>query len=174
MEIGWNTFWLDLHGAVMIIALSAAAFGLGVVLMGKDPSDRLISGLKWSGVLTFGGFLALVITGIVPDTAFGAGATFSGTISNDFGTVTRTVTDGQLGNFTGPLLFDMMEHVSLIIPALAAVIAVVLWTQGRNVITVPAIKASVLSLMTVTWLWTLALAAMGVYITKVLTFPVGS
>jgi hypothetical protein len=174
MELGWNTFWLDLHGAVMILTLSAAAFGFGVVVMAREPSDRLVEGLKWSGVITFAGFVAIAITGMVPDTAFGSGATFSGTFNNDFGNVTRSVSDSQLGNFTGPLLFDMMEHVSLIVPALAAVIAFLLWNQGRKVITVPAIKASVLGLMSVTWLWTLVLAAIGVYITKVLTFPPGS
>lgn len=79
-----------------------------------------------------------------------------------------------LGNFTGPLLFDMMEHVSLVVPGLAAVAGVLIFTAGERVITVPAIRASVLWLMSITGIWTLIIGAIGVYITKVLTYPPGA
>lgn len=173
-QIGSNTFWLDLHGLFMFGTLIFVAFLFGAVYFGKDPDDKFMFRLKVSGVVTFLMILGLIITGIVPDTAFGAGATFSGTVTNDFGTVTRTVTDAQMGNFTGPLLFDMMEHVSLVVPGLAAVIAFLIWNQGRKVITDPTVRTAVLSLMAVNGAWMFALGAIGVYITKVLTFPVGS
>lgn len=41
-------------------------------------------------------------------------------------------------------------------------------------ITVPAIRRSVLALMVLTGGWTLAIGAIGVYITKILTYPVGT
>lgn len=173
MGIGWNTFWLDMHGALMILTLAFAAFLFGAILVTKDPSAQFVKWLKVGGVLSFLAIVGLMITGIVPDTAFAAGATFSGTVTNDFGTATRTVTDAQLGNFTGPLLFDMMEHVTLVVPGLAAVIAFLIWNQGRKVITEPQIKGAVISLMAVNGFWIFALGAIGVYITKVLTFPVG-
>ena len=174
MPIGLNSFWLDLHGLFMFGTLIFGAFLFGAVYFGKDPDDKYLWRLRISGVVTFFMILGLMITGIVPDTAFGAGATFSGTITNDLGTTTRTVTDAQLGNFTGPLLFDMMEHVALIVPGLAAVIAFLIWNQGRKVITEPGVRMAVLSLMAVNGAWIFALGAIGVYITKVLTFPVGS
>jgi len=95
-------------------------------------------------------------------------------VTNDFGTFVTKVTDTTLGNFTGPLLFDMMEHVSLIVPGLAAVIGFLILYLGRRVMTEPAIRGSVLSLMLVAGAWTFVLGAIGVYITKVLTFPAGA
>lgn len=95
-------------------------------------------------------------------------------MTNDFGTFVTKVTDTTLGNFTGPLLFDMMEHVSLIVPGLAAVIGFLILYLGRRVMTEPAIRGSVLSLMLVAGAWTFVLGAIGVYITKVLTFPAGA
>ena len=174
MPIGLNSFWLDLHGLFMFGTLIFGAFLFGAVYFGKDPDDKYLWRLRISGVVTFLMIMGLMITGIVPDTAFGAGATFSGTAANDFGTVTRAVTDAQLGNFTGPLLFDLMEHASLVVPGLTAVIAFLIWNQGRKVVTEPAVKTAVLSLMAVNGAWIFALGAIGVYITKVLTFPVGS
>jgi hypothetical protein len=173
MQITWSTFWLDAHGTLMVVALVLVAFVFGVLLVTKDPSDRLVKWLRVGAVAMFAAILGLVVTGMIPDTAFASGATFSGTFSNDFGTVTRHVSDAQLGNFTGPLLFDMMEHVSLVVPGLAAVIAFLIWNRGREVLTVPAVKGSVLTLMTVNAAWIFVLGAIGVYVTKVLTFPVG-
>lgn len=68
----------------------------------------------------------------------------------------------------------MMERVSLVVPGLAAVAGVLIFACGEKVITVPAIRRSVLSVMAVTGIWVLVIGVIGVYITKVLTYPLGS
>ncbi len=171
--IGLNTIWLDLHGLLMFLVLVFAAFLFGAIFFSKEPDERLVRRLKISSVVTFVLLMLLMITGMIPDINFAAGATFTHTTTNDFGTFIGKVTDTSLGNFTGPLLFDMMEHVTLIVPGLAAVIGFLIFYYGGRVITNPTIKRSVLSLMFLTGAWTLALGGMGVYITKILTFPVG-
>jgi hypothetical protein len=172
--IGPNTVWLDLHGLLMFLILIFAAFLFGAIFFAKQPDAQLVRRLKISSAVTFVLLLLLMISGIIPDTAFGAGATFTQATSNDFGTFKSIVTDSGLGNFTGPLLFDLMEHVTLIVPGLAAVVGYLIWHYGGKVITVPSIKRSVLSLMLLAGTWTMVLGAIGVYITKVLTFPAGS
>lgn len=171
--IGPNTFWLDMHGLVMFLLLIFAAFLFGAIFFSKEPDERLVRRLKISSAATFVLLMVLMITGIIPDINFGSGANFTHTTVNDFGAFTAKVTDDSLANFAGPLFFDMMEHVSLIVPGLAAVIGFLIWYYGGGVITSPTIKRSVLSLMFVTGAWTFALGGIGVYITKVLTFPVG-
>ncbi len=171
--IGPNTFWLDLHGLLMFLVLVFAAFLFGAIFFSKEPDERLVRRLKISSAVTFVLLMLLMITGMIPDINFASGATFTHTTMNDFGTFAAKVTDDSLGNFTGPLLFDMMEHVSLIVPGLSAVVGFLIFYYGGQVITVPAIKRSVLSLMVLAGAWTLALGGIGVYITKVLTFPVG-
>ena len=172
--IGPHTFWLDLHGLLMFLTLIFGAFLFGALFFVRDPTEQQVRRLKMSGVVTFVLLLGLMITGIIPDTAFGSGATFTAKTANDFGTFTSHVTDNSLGNFTGPLLFDMMEHVSVIVPGLAAVIGFLIWHYGRDVMTAPTIRRSVQSLALVMAGWTLVLGMIGVYITKVLTFPAGS
>lgn len=171
--IGRHTVWLDMHGLLMFLTLIFGAYLFGAIYFARDPSEEHVRRLKISGVVTFALFLLLMISGIVPDAAFDSGATFSARTSNDFGTFTSHVTDSTLGAFTGPLLFDMMEHVSLIVPGLVAVVGYLILHFGREAMTVPAIRRSVLSLMLVTAGWTLVLGMIGVYITKVLTFPAG-
>jgi len=172
--LGWNTVLLDLHGVLMFVTLIFSAFLFGAVFFSRQPDGLMVRRLKVSSIVAFVGLLGLMITGIIPDISFGSGSTFSGTVTNDFGSFVTKVTDTTLGNFTGPLLFDMMEHVSLIVPGLAAVIGFLVLYLGRRVMTEPAIRASVLSLMLVAGAWTFVLGAIGVYITKVLTFPAGS
>jgi len=157
----------------MFLTLIFGAFLVGALFFVKEPSDQQVQRLKISGVVTFVLLLGLMITGIVPDMAFGSGATFTTTTVTDFGAFSNHVTDASLGNFTGPLLFDMMEHVSLIVPGLAALIGFLMWHYGRDVMTVPALRRSVQSLALVLAGWTLVLGMIGVYITKVLTFPIG-
>ena len=171
--IGPNTIWLDLHGLLMFLILIFAAFLFGALFFSKEADERLVRRLKISSAVTFVLLMLLMITGMIPDVNFAFGATFTHSTVNDFGTFAAKVTDASLGNFTGPLLFDMMEHVTLIVPGLSAVVGFLIFYYGAQVITVPAIKRSVLSLMIVAGLWTLVLGAIGVYITKVLTFPVG-
>lgn len=172
-DFGPNTFWLDLHGLLMFLILIFAAFLFGAIFFSKEPAARLIRRLKISAAATFILLMLLMISGIIPDIHFDAGATFTQNTTNDFGTFISKVSDDSLSNFTGPLLFDMMEHVSLIIPGLAAVVGFLVFHYGEQVITNKTIKRSVLSLMFVTGAWTLVIGAIGVYITKVLTFPVG-
>ena len=170
---GPNTFWLNLHGLLMFLLLIFAAFLFGAIYFAHDPDARLVWRLKISCAVTFVLLMLLMISGIVPDINFGSGDTFTYTTTNDFGAFTAQVTDDSLSAFTGPLLFDMMEHVSLIVPGLAAVIGFLIFYYGAEVITNPTVKRSVLSLMVLTGAWTLVLGGIGVYITKVLTFPVG-
>lgn len=171
-DIGPNTFWLDMHGLLMFLILVFAAFLFGAIFFSKDPDERLVRRLKVSSAVTFILLLLLMLTGIIPDINFGTGANFTHSTVNSFGTFTAKVTDDSVANFAGPLLFDMMEHVTLIVPGLAALVGFLIWYYGAQVITNPMIKRSVLSLMFVAGAWTLALGGMGVYITKVLTFPV--
>lgn len=174
IRLGWHTFWLDVHGLLMFVILVFAAFLFGAIFFAKDPDARTVRRLKISAIVTFVALLALMITGMIPDTGFASGSAFSGTIHNSYGAFTNHVSDSGVGSFTGPLLFDMMEHVSLIVPGLAAVAGVLILHYGERVITVPAIRRSVLTLMALTGIWTLVIGAIGVYLTKVLTFPVGS
>jgi len=88
-----------------------------------------------------------MISGIIPNIGFGTGASCAGVTHNAYGRFSSHVSDASLGNFTGPLLFDMMEHVNLVVPGLAAVAGVLIFAYGEKVITVPAIRRSVLSVM---------------------------
>lgn len=168
--MGPNTALLALHGASMLIALIFSAFLFGAIYFIKEPTPTLVRRLKISSAVAFVFLIILMVTGIIPDTQFGNPALFSGTENEDFGTVVRNVTSDGLAVFTGPILFDMMEHVSLIVPGLAAVIGFLIWTESERVITVPAVRRSVLGLMLVTAGWTTVLAVIGVALTKELTF----
>ena len=172
--IGPNTLLLNLHGLFMILMTIFSAFLFGAIYFSHEASPQLVYRLKVSSIVAFLMLIGLIITGIIPDIAMGTGAAYSHSTTNAFGTFTATVTDDQVANFTGPLLFDMMEHTSLILPGLAAVIGFVILYFGGRVITDPTIKRSVLSLMLLTAAWTLGLAFIGVYITKVLTLPMSS
>ncbi len=72
------------------------------------------------------------------------------------------MTDTSLGNFTGPLLFDMMEHVSLIVPGLAAVILFLIRHYGPRVMTQPVIRNSTLGLMALAGGWMMVLGMIGI------------
>jgi hypothetical protein len=171
---GPNTLWLGLHGLLMFIILVFSAFLFGAIFFTKSPDARTVRRLKISAAVTFVALLLLMISGIIPDIGFGYPNTFTGTVHNAYGTFHSAVTATGLGNFTGPLLFDMMEHVSLIVPGLAAVAGVLIFTAGERVITVPAIRTSVLWLMSVTGIWVLIIGVIGVYLTKVVTYPPGA
>ncbi len=168
--MGPNTALLAIHGASMLVTLVFSAFLFGAIFFSRNPDPALIRRLKISSAVAFVFLIILMVTGILPDTQFGNTALFSGTENEDFGTVVRTIDATGLGNFTGPILFDMMEHVSLIVPGLAAVIGFLIWTEGDRVITVPVVRRTVLSLMLVTAVWTAVLALIGVALTKELTF----
>lgn len=172
IELGPDTFWLDLHGMMMFIILVFSAFLFGAIFFAKTADAVLVRRLKLSAAVTFAALLLLIISGIIPDIGFTAGA-LNGTTHNAYGTFTNHVTNASLGNFTGPLLFDMMEHASLIVPGIAAVVGVLIFVYGGEVITVASIRRIVLSLMVLAGIWTIAIGGIGVYLTKVLTYPLG-
>jgi hypothetical protein len=142
----------------MFIILVFSAFLFGAIFFTRTPDARTVRRLKVSAAVTFAALLLLMISGIIPDIGFGNVPSFSGTTHNAYGTFRSSVDATGLGNFTGPLLFDMMEHVSLIVPGLAAIAGVLIFTAGDKVITVPAIRTSVLTLMAVTGIWAAAAA----------------
>ena len=173
-QFGSNTLWQALHGLLMFVILVFSSFLFGAIYFSKDPDSETVRRLRISAAVTFAALLLLMISGIIPDIGFGTGSTLSTTVHNSYGTFSSRVTDTSAGNFTGPLLFDMMEHVSLIIPGLAAVAGFLIFHYRERVITEPVLRRSVLSIMALTGTWTLVIGMIGVYITKVLTYPVGS
>ena len=170
-ELGCNTMWLDAHGLLMVVVVVCLAFLAGAIWFSRRADERLVRGLKTASMVTVIAFVLLTITGLVPDVGFEKGATFSGTFHSDFGTVQSTVSDDNVGAFTGPLLFDIMEHISLVVPGLALLLCFLIWHHGRRTIEDPAVRASVLSLLVLTGFWALAIGGVGVYITKILTYP---
>jgi hypothetical protein len=175
LGMGFNTLTLQVHRLTMILILAFGAFLFGAIFFAKDPDDRLIRRLKTSSIVVFCLLLFMMLTGIVPDLQFGAGSFFSGTYVGadpyyNFGTVTRTVSDANLGNMTGPLLFDMMEHASFIVVGLAAMAGYLIWHFGKRVITEPVIKRSVMSIMSVTFIWIFVIGGIGGYLVSLLTF----
>jgi len=170
-EVGPNTMWLGAHGMLMLVVLVGLAFLLGAIGLPRRADERLVRGLKAAGALTFLALIALTITGLVPDIGFERGAAFSGTLHNAFGTFQSAVTDDNLGAFTGPLLFDVMEHVSLVVPGLAALLCFCIWHYGLRVVEDAPVRRAALALAAVTLFWVLAVGNVGLYVTKVLTFP---
>jgi hypothetical protein len=77
IKLDANTFWLDLHGVLMFVVLLFSAFLVGCIYFVKDPDDTIVSRLKISATVSFVLLMGLMISGIVPDTAFGSGATFT-------------------------------------------------------------------------------------------------
>jgi hypothetical protein len=169
--VGPNTLWPGLHGLLMFIILVFSAFLFGAIFFTRTPDPRTVRRLKISAAVTFAALLLLMISGIIPDIGFGNVTSFAGTTSNAYGTFHSSVTATGLGNFTGPLLFDMMEHVSLVVPGLAAVAGVLIFTAGDRVITVPAIRTSVLWLMSITGIWSLIIGAIGAMVTSTTASP---
>ncbi len=170
-EVGCNTMWLDAHGLLMVIVVMCLAFLVGAIWFSRQADERLVRGLKAASMVTLVAFVLLTITGLVPDIGFEKGTTFSGAFHNDFGTFQSTVSDENLGAFTGPLLFDIMEHISLIVPGLALLVCFLIWHHGRRTVEDQLVRRSVLSLLVLTGFWALAIGSVGVYITKVLTYP---
>jgi len=170
-ELGSNTMWIGVHGFLMTVILICLAFLFGVIWCSRQADERLVRGLKAASMITFLSLLLLMITGLIPDIGFEKGAAFSGSFQNDFGLFQSTVTDENLGAFTGPLLFDIMEHISLIVPGLAALLCFLIWHYGKRVVEDRVVRGPVVSLMTLTVAWILAIGHLGFYVTKVLTYP---
>ena len=170
-QVGVNTMWIGGHGLLMQLAFIGLAFLFGAILLAAQGGERLVRGLKAVSLLTVIALALLMVTGIVPDVRFEKGADFSGTIHNDFGTFQSTVSDDNLSAFTGPLLFDMMEHISFIVPGLAVVLCFLIWHYGRRVIEDRAVRRSALWVLATTVGWMLVIGHIGFYVSKVLAFP---
>ncbi len=171
-EFGPNTFWLDVHAALMFATLIFAAFLLGAIYFSRTADAQFVRRLKVSSVVTMGSLLLLIVTGIIPDVGF-VNTAISTHIHNAYGVFTATVSPSGLGNFTGPLLFDMMEHASLIVPGIAAVVVFLIFHYGAQVISNQRVRRTVIGLMLLAGAWMMVIGGIGVYITKVLTYPVG-
>jgi hypothetical protein len=169
--IGWNTFWLDFHLTIAFLVLGSSAMVFGVIYLTTKPDELLINRLKWLSMLSLVSVVVLLITGVLPDMNFGFGNALSFATTNDFGNFTSSVSDNALASFTGPLLFDIMEHITLIGPAIAGVVTLLIWHYGERVITDAGIKRSVLALMLTGTAWLFVILWIGMYLTKILTFP---
>ncbi len=173
LHLGPNTIYVDVHYGVFIATLFFAAFVLDAVFFYKTADPQVVQLITLSSFILFLMVVAVNITGVIADVPLSAGAAVSGNWTNAYGSFNANVTDTAVGNFTGPLFFDMMEHVSLIGPGLAGVITVLIWYYKEEVLTVPEVKRSVLILLTVAIAWVLILATIGVILTKTLTYPPG-
>ena len=170
-EVGPNTVWLGAHGMLMLVVLAGLAFVGGALAYPRSADERLVRGLRLACALTFAALVALTITGLVPDIGFEKGAAFSGRLHNAFGTFDANVSDAGLAAFTGPLLFDIMEHVSLVVPGLAALLCFCAWHFGARLVESPVVRRATLALVAVIAFWVLAIGNVGLYVSKVLTFP---
>ena len=169
--LGNHTLWLCTHGLLMVVALIVVAFLCGVVGFDRPADERLVRALKWLGALGLVAMVALMVTGLVPDVDFDKGQGFSGSFHTGFGTFQASVTDDNLGAFTGPLLFDMMEHVSFVVPGLAALLCFLIWHYGRRVIEDRVIRGAAVVTAALMVGWVLVIGSLGVYVTRILTFP---
>jgi hypothetical protein len=171
--LGPNELLLSIHGLVFILIVGFASYIFGAIYFTKEPSKSFMTRLKISSLVTFLLVVGLLVSGILPDINFGSGSTLTSSYTNDYGNFTQTVSDASVAGFTGPLLFDMMEHVSFIGGVLAGVITFLVWDFGELVVTEPKAKWSVLSLIFVTVAWLIVLGIIGTIMTKTLTFPPG-
>jgi hypothetical protein len=173
LGLGTNELVLSVHGLIFILIVGFAGYIFGAIYFTKTPDRKFMKRLKISGLVTFLLVFALMISGILPDVNFGSGATLTASYGNNYGNFTQSISDASVGAFTGPLLFDMMEHISFVGLALTAVITYLLWTFDELVITDKLVRRSMLSLIIVTGAWLIVLGVVGTLMTKTLTFPPG-
>ncbi len=171
--LGPNELLLSVHGLLFILIVGFASYVFGAIYFTKEPNKTFMTRLKVSSLVTFFLVVGLLVSGVLPDVNFGSGV-LTASYTNEYGNFTQTINDASAANFTGPLLFDMMEHVSFIGGVLTGVITLLVWDYGELVITEPKAKWSVLSLIFVTVAWLLVLGVIGTILTKTLTFPPGS
>ncbi len=173
--LGANTLWLSLHHILSIaLVLAIADYVFGSVFFTTEPSHHALLHMRIGSGVALGLAVLVVITGIIPDINFGTPAAFNLTTSNSFDTATLKVTSDSLGNFAGPLLFDIMEHVSLIVPGIIAMVTVLIWSYRERVVSSPDVRRSILVLTAAAFGWIAVIAVMCIYLVKYLTFPVGS
>lgn len=171
--LGPNELLLSIHGLIFILIVGFASYIFGAIYFKRIESETYVKRLKISALVTFLLVLGLMISGMLPDTNFGSGATLTASYTNNYGNFTQSISDASVGAFTGPLLFDMMEHISFIGLTLTAIITYLIWNYGELVITDMRVKWSILSLIIVTGAWLIVLGVVGTIMTKTLTFPPG-
>lgn len=159
-----------MHSFFVFLTLTAMIVVFGGILLSKVADKKTLGRLKLYSAVTFIFVLVLMFTGIIPDMV-GYANGFTYTTINQYANTTVSVSNAQVGNFTGPYLFDMMEHVTQIGPALAAVVMGLIWYLGPQVITQPQIRRGVLVLLGLGWVWLIALGAIGIILTKTITLP---
>jgi hypothetical protein len=81
--LGWNELLLSVHGLVFILIVGFAAYIFGAIYFEKTPDKTFIKRLKLSALLTFILVLALMISGMLPYTNFGSGATLTAAYTNN-------------------------------------------------------------------------------------------
>jgi hypothetical protein len=172
--LGPNELWLSLHGLIFILIVGFASYTFGGIYFTKDPTPVFVTRLKFSALVTFILTFVLMISGILPDTNFGNATMLTAAYSSSYGNFTQNVGAVAAGNFTGPLLFDMMEHISFVGLALVGVITYLVWDFGALVVTDGRVRMSVLSIIFVTVAWLIVLGVVGTLLTKTLTFPPGT
>lgn len=173
--LGANTLWLSLHHVLSIaLVLAIADYVFGSVFFTTEPSRHALLHMRIGSAVALVLAVLVVVSGIIPDINFGTPAAFNATTTNDFSTNTLQVTSDTLGAFAGPLLFDIMEHVSLIVPGIIAMVAVLIWSYREQVVSTPDVRRSILVLTGVAFAWIAVIAVLGIYLVKYLTFPVGS
>lgn len=171
--LGPNELLLSVHGLMFILIVGFASYLFGGIYFTKTADKVFMTRLKVSALVTFLLVLGLMVSGVLPDVNFGSGAIFTASYANDYGNFTQSISDASVGSFTGPLLFDMMEHISFVGLALAGVVTYLIWDFGEVVITDGRVRWSILSLILVTVAWLLVLGVVGTLMTKTLTFPPG-
>ncbi len=172
LGFGPETMWVNLHYAMFIVALFVVMFLLDLVYLPRAASPHLVRGLKIFSLFLFLVIVIVSVLGVIPDIPFDS-SHVGGTWTGQYGSVTANVSDSDVGNLTGPLLFDMMEHTSLILPPIWGLAAVLVWHYGPLTVADPKVKRAVLALLVLGIVWTLVLAIMGVVMVKTLTFPPG-
>jgi hypothetical protein len=171
--IGYNTFLLYLHFSMLLPIAIGLAYVTGALLFTREPTAKDVARLKMVSWLTFLFVICLLIFGVLPDINFGSGAALSASYGTSYGNFTQQVTDASVGNFTGPLYFDMIEHVSFIGIGLAGAALALIWSMGSLVFTVRKLKWSILSILIIAVVWIFVLALMGITMTHTLAFPAG-
>ena len=172
--LGPNEVYLYIHGLLFILIAGFACYLFGGIYFTKTPDKTFMFRLRYSALITFFLVLGMTITGLLPDmSGFGSGAFLTSSWQTTYGNFTQSITDTSLGNFTGPYIFDMMEHISFVGLAMVGVVTYLIWDFGELVVTEARVKWSILAIMFVTVAWLIILGVVGTILTKSLTFPPG-
>ena len=176
--LGPNTAWLLAHHILSIgLVLSIADYVLGSVFFSTQPSGHAALHMRIGSTSAVVLAVLVVISGIVHDIGFGNPALFNqtwGNLGSGFAITHQQTNGNSLGNIIGPLNFDVKQHVSLLIPGLAVMIAVLCWKFGKDIVKVQHYRRAVLTITSLSFAWIAVIAVIGIYLARFLTFPVGA